>query len=397
MRAILFAGVLSALSLPHVFAEPTVLVSSPGGEGTFADGAAWPTTGGFTFEIGHFPAGFDPAKDPRATWSSAWTALRPTGVSGAVTSWFRDGTSTLFSVVGTGASAEPGTPYYVWGSNSRRPRQGTEWVLLTNPAWRVAVRGAARLPDLYTTTDPGTRAVYGELAQGGKELRSAAPFDGELRLLGQVADFSVVAGESATVAVKAAGSGFAYQWYVGRKGDTTRPVAGARQPTYLIGSVQRAASFWVRVTDGVNTIESETITVTATDAGAGVVATQTVAAARHEGEESVTIVAEISSGGATGELNFAALLPSGWHVVGSESSAARRPAAGAAELIEWSWPSVPAGVVTLRYTIAAPAGGADETGLTALVTVVREGVTSSHLVQPEPLSLRASGLPTSTP
>ena len=78
-------------------------------------------------------------------------------------------------------------------------------------------------------------------------------------------------------------------------------------------------------------------------------------------------------------------------------AASRRPAAGATELIEWSWSAVPASPLKLRYTVVAPAGTSGEAVLTALVTVVREGVTSHHLVQPEPLRLRGTSLTTAAP
>ncbi|MCX6939325.1 MAG: hypothetical protein NTX09_01080, partial [Verrucomicrobia bacterium] len=155
-----------------------------GSSGRFADGTAWPTTGGFTFQIGLFPAGFDPAKEARATWSAAWTALRPTVASGAVDAWFLDGTQALFSISGTtglAGAAAGGEQYYVWGATTRSARPGAEWILLTNPAWRVVAGQTARLPDMFATTDAGTVAVFGERVGGGRELQSAPAFPGELR------------------------------------------------------------------------------------------------------------------------------------------------------------------------------------------------------------------------
>ena len=401
MRSFLFLGALSVFCVGSMSAQQTVVVTSAGGAGGtghFADGTAWPTTGGFTFEVGLFPAGFDPAKEARATWSAAWTALRPTVETGTVATWFRDGASALFSIGGTGAYASAGEQYYVWGANTRSPRAGAEWILLTNPAWRVVAGSTARLPDMYDTTDAGTLAVFGELLRKGKDLQSSPAFTGELRLVGQAADFTVVAGEPATLSVKAGGAGFAYQWYAGSKGDTTRPLAGARQATYTVGSVPRTSTFWVRVSDGVTAIDSETITITATDVDAGIAATQTLVLATHEMDNWVTLGAEILYSGAPSCLDFAALLPPGWRFIGSESVAAsRRPAAGATELIEWSWSAVPASPLKLRYTVVAPAGTSGEAVLTALVTVVREGVTSHHLVQPEPLRLRGTSLTTAAP
>lgn len=391
MRSIFLVGALSALCFASLSAQQTVVFTSAagaGGEGRFADGAAWPTAGGFTFEVGLFPAGFDPAKEAPATWSAAWTALRPSVAAAAVTSWYRDGSSTLFSISsistsGPAVSADLGEQYYVWGANARVPHVGTEWILLTNPAWRRATGGTARLPDMFDTTDTGTIAVIGELLHGGRDLRSAPAFTGELRLIGQVADFAVLAGEPATLSVKAGGAGFSYQWYTGAKGDTSRPLAGARKATYTLPSVPRTATFWVRLSDGVKNLDSETITVTATEAGTGITATQTFSADARSGEP-VEIRAEVNFAGAPSRVDFAALLPPGWLLVGSESAGAhRRPAAGATELIEWSWLEAPTSPLRLRYTVLPPPGLSAATALTALVTVERGGITSRQLVQPQ--------------
>lgn len=403
MRSLLLLGALSVCVVGAAMAQQTVVVTSvagAGGTGRFADGAAWPTTGGFSFEVGLFPAGFDPAKEARATWSAAWTTLRPTVARGAVNAWFRDGDSALFSISGTAGSsvvATGGEQYYVWGYNHRGPRKGAEWILLTNPAWRVIPGDTARLPDMFDTTDAGTVAVYGELLRGGRDLQSAPAFTGELRLTGQVADFAVVAGEPATLSVKAGGSGFAYQWYAGRKGDTSQPLAGARRPTYDLRSVQRTATYWVRLSDGVTSLDSETITVTATDGGVGITATQMFAAVARPGEP-VEIRAEVSFDGAPSRVDFSAILPTGWQLIGSESATvSRRPAAGAIELVEWTWTEVPASPLSLRYTVLPPPGMSADAAVTAMVTADREGITSRRLVQPELLRLRGTGLKTVAP
>ena len=397
MRSLFLLGALSAFFVGALAAQQTVVVTSAAGAGSsgrFADGTAWPTTGGFTFQVGLFPAGFDPAKEARATWSAAWTALRPTVASGAVDAWFLDGTQALFSISGTTAlagAAAGGEQYYVWGATTRSARPGAEWILLTNPAWRVVAGQTARLPDMFATTDAGTVAVFGERLGGGRELQSAPAFPGELRLMGQTTDFAVVAGEPATLSVKAGGSGFAYQWYTGRKGDTSQPLPRARQATFTLPSVPRTASFWVRLTDGVTNLDSETITVTATEAGAGITATQSFVAGPRPGLP-VEIRAEVSFEGAPSRVDFAALLPPGWQLVGSESAGARRrPAAGATEVMEWSWSEVPASPLSLRYTVLPPPGLSAAAAITALVTVERGGMSSRHLVYPEQLRLTTAG------
>jgi len=397
MRALFLWGALSAVGVGVLSAHQTVVVTSAagaGGMGRFADGRAWPTTGGFAFEVGYFAAGFDPAKEARASWAGAWTALRPSGESGAVDTWFRDGPSELFSIAGTTGGSAPlagGEQLYVWGANTRQAQAGAEWILLTNPAWRTVADGGARLPDLFDTTDAGTVAVVGEVARAGRDLQSALAFNGELRLVGQVGDFAVRAGEPATLSVKAAGSGFAYQWYAGAPGDTSQPLVGARQATYTLPAVARSGTYWARVSDGVKSVASAPITVTATEVGAGITATQSFSAGAGPGEP-VEIRADVSFEGSPSRLNFAALLPPGWQLVGSESAnAERRPAAGATDLIEWSWAEAPASPVRLRYTVLPPPGLSAAAAVTALVTLERGGRTARQLVYPEQLHLTTAG------
>ncbi|HVS32714.1 MAG TPA: hypothetical protein VMS98_14820 [Thermoanaerobaculia bacterium] len=69
-------------------------------------------------------------------------------------------------------------------------------------------------------------------------------------------------GSTATVEVKATGSGpFNYQWYSGRRGSTTFPVAGATNPTFTTPAVQGTLSYWVRVSNACGTVDSNTVTV----------------------------------------------------------------------------------------------------------------------------------------
>lgn len=402
MRALILWGALSAVGVGALSANQTVVVTSAagaGGVGRFADGGAWPTTGEFAFAVGYFAAGFDPAKEARASWAGAWTALRPSVERGAVDTWFRDGPSALFSISGTtGGAAAPagGEQLYVWGANTRQAQAGAEWILLTNPAWRTVAEGGARLPDLFDTTDAGTVAVVGEIARGGRDLQSAPAFSGELRLVGQAGDFAVRAGEPATLSVKAAGSGFAYQWYAGAPGDTRQPLVGARQATYTLPAVARTGTYWARVSDGVKSVASEPITVTATEAGLGITATQSFGAGARPGEP-VEIRADVSFEGEPSRVNFAALLPPGWQLVGSESAGAeRRPVAGATDLIEWSWAEGSASPVRLRYTVLPPPGLSGAAVVSALVSVERGGLTARRLVQPEQLHL-PGGLGTAAP
>jgi hypothetical protein len=157
--------------------------------------------------------------------------------------------------------------------------------------------------------------------------------------------------------------------------------------------VPRTATFWVRLTDGVSSIDSESTTVTATAAGTGTTATHSFVVGARPGAP-VEIRAEVSFEGAPGRVDLAALLPPGWQLVGSDSAGARRrPTAGATDLIEWSWAEGPASPVRLRYTVLPPPGLSGAAAITALVTVERDGMISRHLVSPEPLRVTTGTAP----
>jgi hypothetical protein len=145
------------------------------------------------------------------------------------------------------------------------------------------------------------------------------------------------------------------------------------------------------VSDGLKSVASAPITVTATEVGAGITATQSFSAGAGPGEP-VEIRADVSFEGSPSRLNFAALLPPGWQLVGSEStSAERRPSAGATDLIEWSWAEAPASPVRLRYSVLPPPGLSAAAAVTALVTLERGGRTARQLVYPEQLHLTTAG------
>ena len=72
---------------------------------------------------------------------------------------------------------------------------------------------------------------------------------------------TVPRGGSATLAVNASGTGtISYQWYQGTSGDTSTPV-GTDSPSFTTPPLQAASSYWVRVTNGTDTVDSRTATV----------------------------------------------------------------------------------------------------------------------------------------
>ena len=68
-------------------------------------------------------------------------------------------------------------------------------------------------------------------------------------------------GESVIFTVDSQGEGLTYQWYLGQNGDTSQAIQGATSQTYNTGALASDTSYWVKVTNVVGSINSETATV----------------------------------------------------------------------------------------------------------------------------------------
>ncbi len=69
-------------------------------------------------------------------------------------------------------------------------------------------------------------------------------------------------GESVTFTVDSQGEGLTYQWYLGQSGDDSQAIQDATSHTYNTGALIEDTSYWVKVTNVVGSINSETATVT---------------------------------------------------------------------------------------------------------------------------------------
>lgn len=74
---------------------------------------------------------------------------------------------------------------------------------------------------------------------------------------------TIAAGQTAMLSVTATGTTPSYQWYTGTSGNTTSPVAGATSSTLSIAPGS-TTSYWVRVSNGCGTADSNAATVTVT-------------------------------------------------------------------------------------------------------------------------------------
>jgi hypothetical protein len=74
---------------------------------------------------------------------------------------------------------------------------------------------------------------------------------------------SVAPSGPSVLTVVATGTSLTYQWYRGNAGDTSNPIASATATTLNVAPAT-TTSYWVRVTNGCGTADSNTVTVTVT-------------------------------------------------------------------------------------------------------------------------------------
>ncbi|MEN9632664.1 MAG: hypothetical protein RL077_1068 [Verrucomicrobiota bacterium] len=381
-------------------AQQTVVATSSlsaGGAGRFSDGSAWPVNATFQFELGVFSAGFDPAVQPKSAWGAAWTSARlAVAPAGAVDTWFLDGAVTYFSIQGSSVplSAVPsaGTQYYVWGYNSRALAESSEWILLTNTAWKVVASSTPQLPVLFDTKDAGTIAITGALTNAGRDLQSAKAL-AAVDIVAFTGNLVVPVGLAAQLKVSAVGAGISYQWFAGASGDTSRPLANETRSTLVVSSPANSAAYWVRLSSGATTINSPTSVVAVSSAPAQVTATHQLASPGYVAGDRVAIAVTFVASVPVTRLDLAVLLPVGWSFVSDSSvGASRRPSARTADLLEWSWGGLPAGTFTLNYVLSVPTGTTGTPSLAGLLAHVIGGTEYQGLVAADPLILAAGPL-----
>ena len=398
LRSPLMSFLLVGFVAVSGWAQQSVSATSSGGVGglgRFSTGQPWPVSGtpSMAFELGVFTSGFNPAVQPKAAWAGAWISARGARLANDVDTWFLDGTATYFSIQGSSAALasapNAGGQYYIWGSTSRTVATTSEWILLTNPAWVVVAGTTPQIPVFFDTKDPGTVAVVGTLSNGGRDLQSAKTV-AAVDILAFTGNVMVPAGQVATLKVSAVGTGLTYQWYKGLSDDVSAPVPGANTATLVIGSLATATSYWVRITDGTNTVNSSAALVALATGPAAVIVGHTLPSPGYVAGDRVAITVTFTSTVLLSRLDLAVLLPAGWAVLSDTGlGATRRPGAGTQDVLDWSWANVPAGTSALTYTLSVPAGTTGVQHLAGLVAHVIGGIEYQSLVLPDPLNVPA--------
>ncbi|MCM2258799.1 MAG: hypothetical protein NDJ94_24455, partial [Vicinamibacteria bacterium] len=154
-----------------------------------------------------------------------------------------------------------------------------QWYQGTSPSTATPISGATgstyTTPALTTTTSYWVRVSNGYGA-ANSNTATVTVTGGVPTLTSQPASQIVLPGATATLSVTATGSTpFTYQWYQGASGNTGSPISGANGSSYTTPALTTTASYWVRVTNGFGSGDSDTATVSV---GAAAVWTNVVAA-----------------------------------------------------------------------------------------------------------------------
>ncbi len=78
----------------------------------------------------------------------------------------------------------------------------------------------------------------------------------------QPASVTILYNQTATLSVVAKGTSLKYQWFIGKSGTTTNPIAGATSPIFTTPPMTTTTNYWVRVKNSVGIVKSNTATVT---------------------------------------------------------------------------------------------------------------------------------------
>jgi hypothetical protein len=113
-----------------------------------------PMATGFTFTLGYFAAGFNPASQPFSLWNANFTSIESTIFN-------QSPFNTFFSTTATIAGAPPAMRAYVWGSTNRTDPYAHQFLAtnLVDNDWIVPTAAGPIIS--ISTTDSGTTAIAG--------------------------------------------------------------------------------------------------------------------------------------------------------------------------------------------------------------------------------------------
>lgn len=198
-------------------------------------------------------------------------------------------------------------------------------------------------------------------------------------------------GQTATLSVMATGTAgpLQYQWYQGTSGNTAAPIEGATSASYTPLAPSVTTSYWVRVSDGVGSVDSATVMLTVRSS-TEIVATHAVVGAGYRAGGTVTITTTLTYTIPASALGWSVVLPDGWDYASTagDDVADIKPKVGDTGTLSWAFTSAPQSPVSFTYTLNVPAGTTGDVPLTAQVLFFdTDNGQSTVAVTPSPLIL----------
>lgn len=121
-------------------------------------------------------------------------------------------------------------------------------------------------PSLTTTTRYWVRAKNS--AGSASSSTAKVTVQSVMAITKQPASVAIPKGSSTTLAITVTGSSPTYQWYLGKTGDTSNPVANATSAKFTTPALKSTKQYWVKVKNKVSSVNSKTVTVTVATAAA---------------------------------------------------------------------------------------------------------------------------------
>ncbi len=167
-----------------------------------------------------------------------------------------------------GGSNIQGTAFGVFGGGIQQQGSASSFGTLG------AASGVEFALDLYriVAVNGKTNEINGTLRSGDFQGTVTVNSSGQVSFLGGITAPGVTTqptaatlnyGHTTTLSVVATGNSLTYQWYSGTSGDTLSPIAGATSASYTTSALTAASNnFWVRATNTLGAVDSNTATVT---------------------------------------------------------------------------------------------------------------------------------------
>ena len=159
----------------------------------------------------------------------------------------------------------------------------------------------AGLQDIYVTSlaQSGNTLIAGSKT-GGVYLSQIPNQSACVGIAAQPLSKTITAGQTATLSVTPRGDQpFQFQWYRGARGDFSQPIAGATASTFTTPALTATTNYWVLVSNGCGSVNSETAAVILNATPQTDLAlTQTITPAQPKSGDTLTVTLTLINAGA---------------------------------------------------------------------------------------------------